>query len=269
MKQYYNILKYGFRNIYNKKIKSYGFKTNDGIAKKSLSDFVNNIPSDTAVVFVGLKQLKYYARIENPAEYMIELLQRKFKNIIVPTFTASVKITKYFDVKNTSSESGAFSNAFLRVADYRTPSPFKSFAIKGPIISEIQQLQFDNDFASNGIFEFINNTRIPSVNLGTSDIRPICIHYAEYSKNVPYAQVEKEKIRIIYKDGSIDTKNISAFNYKMNYKVNRDKIEKDLIQNGLIKEQILNGICMRYIPEDGYFHFFLERISKDLYYLIK
>ena len=269
MKEYFNILKYGIRNIYNKKIKSYGFIANDGIAKKSLSDFVNNIPTDTVVAFVGLKQIKYYAGIENPAEYMIELFQRKFKNIIVPTFTPSVKRTKNFDIKNTSSESGAFSNAFLKVADYRTPSPFKSFAIKGPIISEIEQLQFDNDYASNGIFEFINKNKIPSVNLGTSDIRPICIHYAEYSKNVPYAKVEKEKIRIIYKDGNIDTKNISAFSYKMNYKVNRDKIEKDLIQNSLNKEQIVNGICMRYIPEDGYFPFFLERISKDPYYLVK
>ena len=269
MNKYLNILKYGIRNIYNKKIKSYRFNTNSRIVKESLLDFINNIQSDTIVAFVGLKQIKYYAGIEDPAEYMIELLQRKFKNIIIPTYTASVKKTKYFDVKNTSSESGAFSNAFLEVADYRTPSPFKSFAIKGPIMAEIEQLQFDNDFEPNGVFEFINKNNIPSVNLGTSDIRFVCIHYAEYSKNVPYAIIEKEKIKIIDKSGSIIIKNISAFNYKKNYKVNRDKINKELIQNNLIKEQIVNGICMRYIPEDGYFPFFLERISKDPYYLIK
>jgi hypothetical protein len=269
MNKYFNILRYGLRNIYNKKIKSYSFNRNSDIVKESLLGFINNIQSDTIVAFVGLKQIKYHAGIENPAEYMIELLQRKFKNIIVPTFSASVKVTNYFDVKNTSSDSGAFSNAFLKVADYRAPSPFKSFAIKGPILAEIEQLQFDNDFAPNGIFEFINKNNIPSVNIGTLDIRPICIHYSEYLKNVPYAIIETKKVKIIDKSGNLEIKNTAAFSYKMNFKVNRDKINKDLIRNSLITEQIVNGICLRYIPEDGYFPFFLDRISKNPYYLIE
>lgn len=244
-------------------------KANEGNVKQNLSDFINNIPTDTVIVLVGLKQVKYYAGTEDPAGFVIDLLLKKFKNIIVPTFTTSVKKTKYFDLQNTPSDYGAFANIFLKIAEYRTPSPFKSCAVKGPIVSKIQQLQFENDFASNGIFEFIYKNNISTINFGTVDIRPGLIHYAEYVKKVPYLKIEKEKIKVRNSNGEIEDKVFTQVSQKINYKFNRAKIEQDLIQNSLIQSQIFNGICMRYIPAEGHYHFFLERISKDPYYLVK
>lgn len=268
MKEYFNILKYGFRNVYNKKLKSYSFKRGKGSVKERLADFINNIPTDTIIVCVGLKQIKYYAGIENPAEFVLDLLQKKFKNIISPAFTGSVAKTEFFDVKNTPSDHGPFSNILLKMADYRTPSPFRSWSVKGPIAKEIEQLQYENDFAPNGIFEFIYKNNISTLNIGTTDIRPALIHYVEYFKNVPYLKVEKKTIKVRDVDGNIRNTVTTKVGYKMNYKFNRDKIEKDLIQNNLIQSKNFNGICMRYIPGDEHFHYFIARLSDDPYYLI-
>jgi aminoglycoside N3'-acetyltransferase len=268
MKEYFNILKYGIRNIYNVRIKSYKTLKKHTTTRNAISNFVKEIQSDTVVAFVGLKQIKYYAGIDNPAEYIIDLFRRNFKNIIIPTFTASVKKTKYFDIENTPSDSGAFSNYFLKFADFRTPSPFKSFAIIGPISEEIKNLQFENDFENNGIFEFIHSHNIPSLNIGTSDIRFGCIHFAEYIKKVPYSKIENSMVKIKFNNGSTQLKKIEYFDYKLNYKINRDKIEKDLTNLKLIRSQISGGINLRFIPQDGYFSFFLDRIDKDPHYLI-
>lgn len=268
MNRYINIFKYSLRNIYIKKIKKFTYKPNNTNTVKLLNDFLDNIDSTTIVVFAGLKQLKYYGGIENPAEVLYELLCNKFENIIVPTFTRSVIKTKEFDILNTPSESGSFSNYFLGKADFRTSSPFKSFAIKGPIRDKIKKLQFFDDFGENGIFDFMHKKYIPSINIGTHDIRPNCIHLTEYLTKVPYLISNNIRVKITNLERMEIGKEFILHRYNTDYKFNRDKIEKELLENKLILSEIINGINVRFIPEEGYFQFFIEKLEKDPYYLV-
>jgi aminoglycoside N3'-acetyltransferase len=268
MNHYYNSIKYGIKNVYNRKFKKYTRNPHSQRTREELVSFIQNIESDTVVVFAGLKQIKYYAGIDEPAAYLIDLLLDKFHNVIVPTYTASVKETLLYDVVKTPSESGAFSNAFLKVADCRTLSPFKSFAVWGPISDIIMNLQTDNDFANEGIFEFLHKKNIPSINIGSAQIRFKSLHYIEYLKEVPYLDTGYKQISIIDKNGQLQKKSCFNLSYKKNFKFNFDKLSNELLINNLIIEKDVDGLKLRYLTEDKYFPHLLNKVETDPFYLI-
>lgn len=261
------MIKYGLKNKL-RRFKSY--KTLDYTEEKieRLNHFFSSIPSESIVLFVGLRQMKYFLNLDDPGNFLINLVAGHFKNVLVPTFTPSVINNHLFDIVNTKSESGSFSNIFLQNASFRTPSPFKSFAVVGPIIGKLQELQYDNDFLSNGIFDFINNQNIPSVNVGTDDIRFSCIHYAESVSSVPYVKMNKFTIEV-YENGSyLYKKDFGKLDYLFGYKFNRAKIENDLTASHLITTEDIEGLKLRYIPQDGYFNYFLSQLKLNSNYLI-
>jgi len=224
--------------------------------------------TEAAVIFVGLKQIKYSLNIDNPLKFVDSIIKKYFDTQIVPTFTPSVLKTGVYDVRYTLSENGTFSNYFLKSSDYRTLSPFKSYAISGKLVSEIKQIQVFNDYLENGMFDYINRKNIISLNIGTIDVRPSTIHYCEYVSNVPYLKPRIIPVQIINENGNKSINNYYYLDYKRNVKFNRNKIERDLLKNGILTRLIVNDLVIRLINEQYCFEYLTNRLKKDPYYLI-
>ncbi|HOF59737.1 MAG TPA: AAC(3) family N-acetyltransferase [Candidatus Syntrophosphaera sp.] len=265
---YFNVLRYGIRNKYTRshaRYKTYPYSKANTI---QLEDYLASSPSRDAVVFVGLKQVRHSMGVDDPFDYLNDILAKTFDTLIVPTFTPSVIKTGVFDIRNTPSENGAFSQLFMRQADCRTMSPFKSFCIKSSRAKDIMQLQTMNDYAEGGIFEYLHSNDLVSINVGTVNPRFSTIHFCEYQGKAPYLLPRSVKVNVIGKNGLGAEDMYYYLDNKIKVKFNRNKLEKDLVNAGLITIMVINDLVVRLISERLAFDFMLDRMRKDPYYLV-
>lgn len=267
--RHYNILRYGIRNRLvrpNARYASYPYLEENCLKVK---DFLSKFNAGSAVVFVGMRQAKYSLGLDNPFRQTTELLNEVYGSLIVPTFTHSVRNSGVYNVKSTRSEVGTYSQLFLNVADYRTLSPYKSYALKGEIVDSFRGLQYENDYAPGGAFEFVRNNAVTAINIGTMALKFSCIHYAEYLAKVPYLHNVSRQIKIIDHNNEIKEITATEQNYKgIAYKFNLLKVEKDLIKNELLFQIKINDLVVRVLPEQRYFDYIMDRLKKNPYYLV-
>lgn len=265
---YYNLIRYGFRNKYTRSHARYNTFPFSPTNDSKLREFLSGVPSKDAVVFVGLKQICHSMGVENPYEYLQDLLEEKFETLIVPTFTPSVLTTGIFDVRTTPSETGSFSQQFMHQAEIRTLSPFKSFALMGSRGNDIMSLQTFNDYSENGIFDYLYSNEITSINIGTANPRFSTIHYCEYTAELPYLLKEKPEIRVIDHEDNETLNKYFYLGYKQRLKFNRNKIENHLIKAGLLEKLVINDLIVRIINERKAFDLMLANLKRDPYYLV-
>ncbi|MDP3115412.1 MAG: AAC(3) family N-acetyltransferase [Candidatus Cloacimonadaceae bacterium] len=215
-----------------------------------------------------MKQVRYSLGAEDPYSHVDTILNNSFETVIVPTFTPAVLYTGVFDVSATESESGTFSQLFLKSAEGRTLSPFKSFALKGLMTPELLSLHTFNDYIAGGMFHFFNSNDVVSVNVGTMDIRFGTIHYLESMCNLPYIRHRDVRIRVIDSNGISRSSEYCHLDYKIRVKFSRDKIERDLHRAGIIKVLIINDMIVRIIPEIDCSDYLIKRLKADPYYLV-
>jgi aminoglycoside N3'-acetyltransferase len=263
-----NLISYGFKNKIirpNKKYKPYLFSEDNS---RRLSDFLASSRESSAIVFVGLKQVKYSMGVDNPFDYVNNVLAAAFDNLIIPTFTPAVLNTGSFDALNTPSENGTFSQQFLGVAESRTLCPFKSYAIKGNRTKEIMSLQTLNDYSDGGMYQFINSNDIITVNIGTTDVRFGAIHYSEYMSDLPYLLMRRMMIQVTDLSGNSSIGDYHYLDYKMKIKINRIKLEKDLLKAGIMSMIRINDLVVRLLPEKDYYNYLMQRLKANPFYLI-
>ncbi|MDD2262115.1 MAG: AAC(3) family N-acetyltransferase [Clostridia bacterium] len=267
--RHYNILRYGIRNRLvrpNARYASYPYQEENCLKVK---DFLSKFDTGCAVVFVGMRQAKYSLGLDNPFRQTTELLADIYESLIVPSFSHSVRISGVYDVKSTRSDVGNYSQLFLDVADYRTLSPYKSYALKGVIADSFRGLQYENDYAPGGAFEFIQNNAITAINIGTMALKFSCIHYAEYLSRVPYVRNVSRCVTIIDSHGMRSEVTVTEQNYKgIAYKFNLHKVERDLLKNELLHQIKINDLVVRVLPEQKYFDYIMGRLKKNPYYLV-
>ena len=266
--RYINLLRYGVRNRFirpRKKYPDFAFDK-DNLAR--LEDFLVSSGCESAVAFVGLKQVKHSLDVDNPFTTLHSILGTAFSTLLVPTFTPSVLNTGIFNATTTPSENGTFSQLFLRASGSRTLCPFKSYALQGARTAEILSLATHNDYAEGGAYYYINSHDIQTVNIGTSDLRFGAIHYAEYVAGVPYLLQRKLQITVIAQNGDSSEGEYLYLDYKTRVKFNRDKIERDLLKAGVATKLVINDLIVRILPEQRYFEFLMNKLRKDPYYLV-
>lgn len=265
----WNYLKYGLRNKYfnpNHKYKDYAYDANN---INQIKDFLNQFDTKAAVVFVGIRQARQSLGLEDPIVQIQAILDEIYGSVIVPTYTYSVRESQKFDVVNTRSETGVFSRHFMENADYRSMSPIKSYALKGQAVEEFSKLNHFDDYGLEGSFEYFRKSQITTINIGTDEIRPICIHYSEYLAKVPYMQSIKRNVLITDKSGKSEDASVSdLISIGSPVKVNRIKLEKDLLENKLSYNLKINDFVVRVMPQQNYFDFFMDRLKKNPYYLV-
>ena len=192
----------------------------------------------------------------------------------MPTFTWGFITTGVFSVNFSKSEAGIFSELFRKHQGiYRTPNAIQSFSILFDEINVFRELNHENTFGKNAIYDFFKENETWIININTDTFRASTLHHIELSANVPYVDnhyVEFEGI-------IFDTNNNPHYHlqrhggtyiYDGKYTWNKEKIYSKLLKSGVLKESIYKGMKLSYLNNNDLYEIMLNEINKDPYYLI-
>ena len=118
--------------------------------------------------------------------------------IVVPTFTYSFTTSKQYDIENSISEVGKFSEKFRNIKKaIRSRNPIFSVASIGKLSKKIKKLSEITSFGSQSIFDFLykNNGKIFCI--GCSFNRVTFTHFVEEKLKIKYRYHKKFDGRII------------------------------------------------------------------------
>lgn len=268
LSRYYNVVNHVFRTkvlARHRKYRDYQFSDEQ---RARIVSFIGQLKTNSVFVFAGLRQVKHSLGIDDPFKFILSLLIPQFESIIVPAFTPSVRTKGSFDVSTSPSEVGAFSSKFLQIADYRTLSPLKSYAVVGPAADSMKKLQYLDDFGPKGSYRYLITEKVSVINIGTSEPRLSCIHFVEHLARVPYCTMVQHQIQLTDQRGNTELAHVSDIHHLRKYKNNLFKIERDLLKHGLLSKIQINDLTLRILPEQRYFCFLMDRVKKNPYYLV-
>jgi len=107
--------------------------------------------------------------------------------IIVPTFTYSFIKTKKFDVQNSKSEVGTFSEKFRKLSNIvRSKNPIFNVVSIGKKSNQIQLSSKNSSFGKNSVFDLLYKYNAKIFCIGCSFSRITFVHYVEESLKVNY-----------------------------------------------------------------------------------
>lgn len=263
-----NWVKYGIKNVVDRNIHAYGRHDHKVEYDRKIRDFLSSDNISEALLFVGMRQVRYRLGVVNPYEYIWGILKDICSTYYIPTFTPSVRITRVFDVRLTTSEVGAFSQKVLDESTYRTLSPLKSYVVVGNMDKGIRDRLSYQDFGDVGMYRYFADHRVSTINFGSNNLRLGCLHYVEYLAQVPYFKIEPLMIHIIDHQGRSHMLEYSDFSYTQKVKINLNKIENDLERNCLLRKLIVNGLIIRILPNQDYIEYLFDMVKKNPYYLV-
>lgn len=190
--------------------------------------------------------------------------------LVIPTFTYSFTTSEVYDVENSVSEVGKFSEKFRKIKEStRSRNPIFSVATIGKLSSTIRRLSEITSFGSNSIFDFLykNNGKIFCI--GCSFNRVTFTHYVEEKLKVNY------RYHKIFKGKIIDKENVS--NVNINYYVrdlkfdtvcNLSKLKKLMIENKKLKIASFGRVETYLCDAKSFFQSCKELLSNNEFGLI-
>lgn len=190
-------------------------------------------------------------------------------NILIPTFTYSVCKSKKFDIKNSISETGLFSETFRkRKLVKRTNHPIFSFAIFGKKFNYFNKASTVTCFGKNSIFSFFLKNRGKIICLGCNLDRVTFTHHAEEIHKVNYRYYKTFKIYLKREKKIINT---SYYVRKLNRKSRLDLkyLHKYLKQKKKIKEFDFGRYRLISINSQSYYKSCIEMLKKNQFSLIQ
>lgn len=238
-----------------------------------LKNFGKKIPSNSNLVLhVKLKGL-IVEEIDHKTQSLSLLnMIREYLNpskIFVPTFSYSFTKNLLFDISETSSEVGRFSEE-LRILykskSNRTPDPIFSF-VETEKSSFSDNIFNNNAFGPNSIFEYLNNEPHYIVNLNLDlPILTSQLHYIEYKVGVPYRYIKNFKGVVVDRDNIKHEIDYSYFvrDKKIDPKWNRDKILLACQKHNLVLEY---G-PFKIFESTKFLNFFRKKLLNDNSYFI-
>jgi aminoglycoside 3-N-acetyltransferase len=135
-------------------------------------------------------QIKFEKRTVDPTMLFIETLIDFIGGvgtIIIPTFTYSFIKKKKYDIENSSSEVGNFSEKFRLVDNVsRSKNPIFSVASIGKYSNQITNSSITTCFGKDSIFDLLNFYDAKIFCIGCSFNRVTFVHYVEEKLNVCY-----------------------------------------------------------------------------------
>ncbi len=210
-----------------------------------LKNIGKKIPTNSKlVVYVKLKGLiddksNYKIQANNLLNMMREFLRPS--EIYVPTFTYTFASENFFNVNNTSSEVGRFSEEIRNIYNskrYRTLDPI--FSVVETENGSFSGSNFnDNAFGPISIWERLNNEPHYIVNINlNSPIISTELHHLEYKTKVPYRYMKSIKGVVV---GWDKIKHDFDYDYyvrdlKINPEWNRDKLLSACKKHNLVLE---------------------------------
>jgi aminoglycoside 3-N-acetyltransferase len=165
---------------------------------ESLEYIGNKIPSGSKIVLhVSLKDL-FDNKIEykNQSSILLSMVRDFLQpsEIFIPTFTYSFTNGKIFDVKNSPSEVGRFSEEIRKIfynKKKRTLDPVFS------VVETENSFKSDNQinkqaFGNSSIWKYLNDNSHYIININMNEpLVATQLHFLEFENNVPYRYMKK------------------------------------------------------------------------------
>ena len=194
-------------------------------------------------------------------------------NIIIPTFSYSYFRNEKYNVKETKSTIGEFSNYFLENFDcYRNMEPNFSMAGIGPNIKDILNRDTIYTFGRNGIYQKIEDNNVKFLLIGINWDQGLSYSmHIEHCAGVNYRYDKKfSGISIDYDSNEFEDK---AIHFVKDLDLNpvryRNRVGKILEEKGfatLVKFKYGNHRCVR---EKDYSEIALSKMKENPYYMLK
>jgi len=188
--------------------------------------------------------------------------------IIMPTFTYSFDKNEAFDMDNTKSTVGVLTEFFRKEKDVsRTIHPNHSAAIWGKNKNNLLKISKDT-FDENSILGKLHKLNGKIVFLGAPFQSCTFIHYIEQMHKVPYRYMRKFRGKIIAHGKEYEDE-ISFYN-KYNFFFSLfSKLEKYLLNKGLMREVKIGNGDILMVESDILFKEGHDLLDKDIYFFLK
>lgn len=210
--------------------------------------------------------------------YLFEALRqyclKKNKLIITPSFNFEFNKTKIFDVVNSRSNFGLFSNYILKYEKNfeRSLHPLFSFIIIGneKKIKYLKKNEFLNGFGKKSLFDHLYKDEISSFHLNCNLHDAFSsLLYFETKFKVPYRSIKKQKGTILDKKKKFQI-NASFYARKdLGFKRQISKIEKLIEKKDILKRCNIKNYNLIKINLNNLEKILFEKIKKNPYFLVR
>lgn len=158
--------------------------------------------------------------------------------LIIPTFTYSFTKSEIYDVSNTISKVGLFSEYFRKkYSSSRTNHPIFSVVAIGKNKDIFLSASLTDCFGDNTVFDYLIKLNAKIMALGCDINRITFLHHIEQKYGVKYRYFKYFKGTLVDQYGIKKILTIRYFvgNLQIKYNLKLDNLKEELIRNNLIK----------------------------------
>jgi aminoglycoside 3-N-acetyltransferase len=184
--------------------------------------------------------------------------------LLFPTFNWGFCRGQAFDLRQTTSETGALSKAALQRSDFvRTQHPIYSFAAWGQHAQELQRMNNISSFGADSPFAFLHRSQAKNLLIGVDYQDSFTfVHYVEELEKVPYRFQKPFTAAYVDLDGKTSQRTYSMFvrNHELGLENAINPIGKVMEKKGISKVMDINGIPFILVQLGGAF----DEIQQDI-----
>jgi aminoglycoside 3-N-acetyltransferase len=191
--------------------------------------------------------------------------------LVIPTFSYTFTKSQNFDVDNTPSDVGFFSESFRTYSGFcRSKNPNFSVSSFGKYSSEFANSRIDDCFGQNTAFDLLRKYNAKIICLGCEFDRVTFVHYVEQLVGVNYRYFKNFSGEIIYNNKRDKLEN-TYFVRNLNIASN---VELSLLKELAIEKKFLNverfgRYMVLSINAEDFFQCAVELLNKNPYALIE
>ncbi len=191
--------------------------------------------------------------------------------IIVPAFTASYRRDEIFDVRESSSFNGAFSE-YLRRLDgaERSLDPLFSMAATGPDSKRLMARRTKNCFGKGSVFETLFDNDVKFAGLGVDwDQGYSFFMHLERLAGVPFRREQSFSGRTrdasgrLFDDEAVHFVRVDDVPWRRN----RSPACRELVKDGVVREVVLSGCPFRLFESERTASVMAQRYANDPWYM--
>ncbi len=247
--------------------------------KINIADCFKNIgifPNDTVMIHGDAGVATQFTHIDR-SQRLEELISQIIKyfspegTIVVPTFSYSFTKNEDYDVNNTPSDIGRFSEAFRKYPLVsRSNHPIFSVAGVGKNFENFKKSRIDDCFGKGTAFDHLYNMNGKIICLGCDFGKITFIHYVEQYFGVPYRYMKnfsgfivqnenKTKLVTSYYARKLDINSVSDLNL----------LKEELIKQGKLLVSNIGKFSILAVKSNDFFDCAIKLIKNNKFALIK
>jgi aminoglycoside 3-N-acetyltransferase len=231
-------------------------------------------PGDTIFVHAdsAIAAQYIYTNDADPVKEFFYELKKYLINgtILVPSFTYSATKGELFDVENTPSEIGLFSEKF-RMLDgvQRSKHPIFSICALGKYADEFVHSRLDDCFGSDTLFDKLYISNVKILTLGCAFEKVTFAHYVEQHLNVSYRYYKKFVSKIMCL-GNLTQLDVRYYvrDLALDAELDFSRLEQNAMEKSLMRREGFGRFLARAILAKDFFDIAKKLILDDEFSLL-